>query len=326
MGTEGDPPGTEMPPRRASTSRALTDAHVYRPGPAVATTLLVSPVLLAIAGVVVSEALWGNLPWWIALVPLAWIPVVPLAWLALASVRTTSGGIAASLPWRTWNEISWSLIERVERRWLRVTVKSSDGRQIHFLPWTLHDSARLHREILMRLPLHVLDARFQGDARVLLGDTNAPRPDAGLPSKLDARPRAIWRWVTIVLLLAAAASVGLALTELQLFAATAAIIGAACLATASLIALIWLSQRIIASEYGLAVVSPLRTRKETAWSEVQLIEHTPNERVVRLRGERRLQFPGPTLFHPAERDLMRAYLYEYCIDRGVPVVERRWLW
>jgi hypothetical protein len=47
--------------------------------------------------------------------------------------------------------------------------------------------------------------------------------------------------------------------------------------------------------------------------------------MLRLRGSQRITCIGPALLSPAERDLMRAFLYEYCVYREVPVIRRRWL-
>jgi hypothetical protein len=94
----------------------------------------------------------------------------------------------------------------------------------------------------------------------------------------------------------------------------------------SVLAYIWLLRRVTVSDRGIAIAPALTRRsREIAWDEIQLVEHTPGERFLRLRGERRLLCPGPTLLPPAGRDGMRAFLHAYCLSRGVPVARRHWL-
>ncbi|HEU5441198.1 MAG TPA: hypothetical protein VFU88_18075, partial [Ktedonobacterales bacterium] len=66
-------------------------------------------------------------------------------------------------------------------------------------------------------------------------------------------------------------------------------------------------------------------RHAMRWQGIELIERSPHERVLRFRSERRLLCPGPGLLSTADRNTMRALIHEYCLARGVTVVERRWL-
>lgn len=327
MGSERQAPYVSPTSRRLTGGRRLAEARFYRPGPLLAAAILLSPALLALIGGIVSLAVWGSIPVLLPLLLLLWIPVLPTTWLIMTSVRTTPVGIAISRPWRQWREIPWDLIERAERTGRRIVVHASDGRQIGFSLLTLRDGTRLHREILMRLPMHVLDARLRGDARDVLGEPVVPRPDGGLSGGLQASPRPVWRWAALAAVAASAlVAVVAALLLPPLFGIPVAVLGLIGVA-AGVVTFTWFRQELVISETGIAVIGALtRKMREIAWSEIQLIEYTPRERVLRLRGDRRLRCPGPTVLLPSERDVMRAFLHEYCIGRGVPVVERRWLW
>lgn len=327
MGNESQAPYVSPPSRRLTGGRRIAEARLYRPGPMLAAAILLSPAVLALIGASITLAVWGSIPVVLPLLLLLWIPVLPTTWFILISVRTSPVGIAVARPWRQWEQIPWDLIERAERHGPRIVLKASDGRKAHFSLLTLRDGTRLHREILMRLPMHVLDVRLRSDARDVLGEPVVPRPEGGLAGELRASPRAVWQWaaggavvlptlvvVVAVLFLPPLASIPMAVLGLLIL-------------VGGLAAFIWFRQELIISEDGIAVLGGLtRTARQIAWSEIQLIEHTPRERMLRLRGDRRLRCPGPTLLLPAERDVMRAFLHEYCVGRGVPVVERRWLW
>jgi len=220
----------------------------------------------------------------------------------------------------------WALIERAEQRSLRLVLAASDGRRITFAPLLLRDGARLRRELLVRLPTQVLDTRLRSAARDLLGAPLLLGPEGGLTVALHARPRPAWRWAALLTVLvgAAAGIVGaLALpTPLATMSAGAGLI----VLSAGGSALWWLAHTVSMSDAGVRVTRAMGgASHEIVWSAIQLIEHTPHERVVRLRGERHFTCAGPRLMRPADRELMQAYLQTYCIQRGVPVLERRWV-
>jgi hypothetical protein len=327
MEHESLPALSARPPRRSPNTGGLAQAHVYRPGPLLAALVLVLPATVALVAAVICVAVWGNIPLFLPLVVLAWLCLLPATWLIMISVRTSSVGIAAARPWRKWSEIPWPLIERAEHRPLTIRLRASNGHRITAIPAILQDGRRLRREILMRLPMHVLDMHLQGEARDLLGESIIPTADGGLSGSLRAQPRAMWRWAAGLGIVGVAAIGSLAAITLPSPLGPAIAAVCALGVVAGCVALAWLGQEVVLSQEGISVVGPMRRRMGgLAWHEVQLIEHTPHERVLRLRGERRLRCPGPTMLLPAERDLMRAFLHEYCIGRGVPVIERRWLW
>ena len=313
--------------RRLTVARALAEVHVYRPGPALAAAIALAPGALALVGAVVSLAVAHAIPVFLPVLLLLWVPALPAAWLAMVSVRTSATGIAAARPWRTWEELPWELIERAERHGIRYALTTSDGRRIMFAPATLREGARLRREILVRLPPQVLDERLRSAARDLLGEPLALGPEGGLSAKVRARPRPVWRRGA----LGGAIGGGLAVMGGALaLPATPGLVtvglGLLVLA-ASLGGLWWLNQEVVLTAKGIQVTyALLGGTRALAWSEIQLVEHTRGERLLRLRGDRRLRCAGPRLLSPADRDAMRAFLHAYCVDMGVPIAERRWLW
>ena len=243
------------------------------------------------------------------------------------SVRTTATTIAAGRPGRYWRELPWALVDRAERRGPYLLLKTSDGRRVIFVPALLEGGDRLYREILMRLSLRVLDNRLRMDVRLVLGEQVALRGKGDLSGTLYARPRALWRWGAASISLAVLALAGASYTSLPIVMAL--LITGACLAAliVTVAAFLWLSQNLVISEHGMTVLYPLARRsRDLAWDEIQLIEHTHGELILRLWGKRRVRCAGPSLLDDTKRDLMRAYLHEYCLAKGVPVVERRWLW
>lgn len=312
--------------RRLVAARGLAEMHIYRPGPLLAVLMLPVPGVLAIAGSAVALAVGRAIPVLLPLLLLSWLGILPLTWTAMASVRTSATGIAVAGPWRAWNELPWALIERAEQRRLRLVLAASDGRRVTFAPLLLRDGARLRRELLVRLPTQVLDTRLRAAARNLLGEPLLLGPEGGLTVALHAHPRPAWRWAALLtVLVGAAAGIGGALALPTPLATMSAGAGLIVLSVGGS-ALWWLAHVVSMSDAGVRVT---RARggaiHEIGWDAIQLIEHTPRERVVRLRGEQHLTCAGPRLMRPADRELMQAYLQTYCIQRGVPVIERRWL-
>jgi hypothetical protein len=315
-------PGRET--QRLTVARALSEVHVYRPGPALAAAIALAPGILAAAGV--SLAMARKIPDFVPVLLLLWVPVLPFTWLAMVSVRTSATGIAAARPWRQWDELPWELIERAERHGLRYVLMASDGRRIGFAPAILREGGRLRRAILVRLPPQVLDEGLRLAARDLLGGAPAPRPEGVLAGEVRARPRRAWRMGAI------GGTVGGGLIAAGGALVVSAAFGMATIAVGLLIlaaaagSLSWLSQEVVLTGHGIAITHALHGGTQAlSWDEVQLVEHTRGERVLRLRGDRRLRCAGPRLLGPVERDAMRAFLHVYCLDRGVPIVERRWL-
>lgn len=319
-------PGPASSPHRTAPSQLPSEAHIYRPGVLLVAALIVSPALLSLIAAGISLAIFHAVLLVVPALLLLLLPAITGSWSVCVSIRTTPLGISSARMLRPWREIPWSLIEHAQRRGPRIVLVSSSGQQIAFVPWLLSDGTRLYRRLLVRLPAHVLDARMRTSARRLLGERIVADAQGGLSGSLTARPRTAWR---VAALAAGCAALLLGIASLVLTHPPISLaIGLVSLfITAFTIALYgWFAQRIEVSDDGIQVTFPLRhSPQRMDWSEVALLEHSPAECVLRLRGDRRLSCAGPGMLRPEERDQFRAFLHTYCIGRGVPVAQRRWL-
>jgi hypothetical protein len=308
------------PPRSVA---ALAGTRLYRPGGALAFLLLgAAPALAMAAALLVPSPGPGPL---LALALLSvWLLLVPAAWSVLVSVRTSPLDIAAARPWRRWRAVPWSQIETAERRGVRIVLAASDGQRISFAWGLLQRGDQLYRDLLLRLPLRVLDPRLRRDAARLLGRVG-PLAAGGVVD--GARVRVRWRVL--------AATGGVVAGALGVAAQWAPALAPRVLGSAAAAALLvaavrlswWLGQRVHVSDQALTVVGPDgRHARAVAWEQLALVEHTAHETLVRLRGERRLLCVGPGLLAPEEGDQFRAVLRARARERGVLVVQRRWLW
>jgi len=311
---------------RSSTSTPLMDIQVYRPGPYLALAILVVPVVVAMGGAAITLNVMGTIPVWLPFVLLLWLPGLPVVWMTLQSVRASSYGIAAGRPWQTWEDIPWSLVERVEQRGMALRITGSDGRRLTVVPALLRDGKRLRRQLLLRLPTHVLAGALAQEAQQLLVTGVFAMPEGGLSGTLHARPQGIWRAALAVGGLVALAGAALALMRLPLGPAIPVTVAALVVAGAAVRALAWTMQEVMLNEKGISVVWRLTGRAQAMqWAQVDLVEHSTREALLRLRGTQRLLCAGPGVMSRAHRDLMRAFLHEYCENRDVPIMGRKWL-
>ena len=308
----------------AITSTPLLDIQVFRPGSMLALSVLLLPVLVALVGAAVFILIDGQIPEWLPFSALLWVPCAPIFWLAMQSVRTNASGVAAGRPWSSWVEIPWALIERVEQFGPLVTITGSNAKRMTFAPVLLRDGQRLKRSLLLRLPSQVLIGKLSREQqRVLV--SGFFMPDAGLSGTLHTHPHGRWRMlfggialamigvgVAVVMTLPRALSIPLAL-----------VCGLGTLAAC--MAMGWLFQELLVNEKGMSISSPItRQSHDMSWSEVEIIEHSPYQLVLRLRGARRMLCAGPPLLPVGDRDIMQAFLREYCLNNGVPFVARGW--
>lgn len=316
--------GTESP--FGTSSRAHTRKQHYRPGLALAAMLLLTPALIAVALAGVAIFIFHAIPLLVPFLLLVVLPTIPLIWILLVSVQTDVRSISAAPLLRPWREIPWTLIEHGERRGPVVTLTASDGVRVRFVPLLLRDGARLYRELLVRLPSYVLGVTMREDAQGLLVEQILPTAEGGLTGSLRTHPRMRWR---IACALVAASAAGASIIFLLLVRTLAAApwsLSGFVVAGGAMLLLRWFSQTILISHEGVSVThAPFGARVHMAWNEIGLIEFTPRERIVRLRGDQRLVCAGPALLNPSDRDLMRAFFHAYCLSRGVPVARRRWL-
>ncbi len=326
MDSHGRAPNITPSSTRPAPGGQLAETHYYRPGSLLATVIILAPAATALTAAGISLLLLQRVLLWIPIVLLICSLLMLLTWFLMVRVRTTSTGIACARPWRPWQELPWETIERADSTGFRIILTGSSGRRGVFAPFLLRDGARLRREILVRISPHILDRRLRVAAQNLLADQVTPTPDGGLSGRLLTRPRTAARAAAAVLV--ALSVVGGIFTALYLRAySLIAVESAAFLAVlAGVGAYIWLSQRLELSDAGIQVTFswPPRTL-DVRWDQIQLLEHTPAEHIIRLRGDVRLTCAGPTLMRSSDRDVMRAFLNAYCIERGVPVIQRLWL-
>jgi hypothetical protein len=300
---------------------------MYRPGQYFAGGILALPLVVTLVVSAVALAENATVPIWVPFILLLWIPCLVLAWRGMLNVRTDGLGIAAGRPWTQWQEIPWSLVERVDQSRATVRVHGSTGTTITFAPLLLRDGGRLKRQLLLRLPTHVLSPQLAREAQTLLAAGVFNTGGGGLTGTLHARCRPRWRALTsavVVGMLGIGAACVLAL-PLQAAVPLAAVCCAG--AASSTVVLVWLFQELSVSEKGVTTVSPLTHRtRGLAWEDVELVEHSAGQTVLRLRGAQRITCVGPSLLSPSQRDLLRAFIYEYCVYRQVPVLRRPWLW
>jgi hypothetical protein len=303
----------------------LQEVQVYRPGPYLALGVLLLPVAIALGGAAIFLNTDGSVPAWLPFTLLLWLPGLPLLWLALQSVRTSTRGVAAGRPWAHWDEIVWEHIERADQRGLVIRLVGSNGERLAFSPLLLREGRRLERHLLLRLPTQVLTGRLATKAQALLTPGIYSTAEGGYSGTLVVSPRPIWKLLLAVTTLGC--GLGAAFAGLRSPPALAVSLAVGSLALVACCALIWTGQRIQVDGDGLTVTRhPFGRKRVMRWSEIELVEHSLRQAVLRLRGRRKLVCAGPSLLTPAQATLLRGFLFEYCTKRGVPVLTRTWLW
>lgn len=308
-------------------SSPLQDVQIYRPGPYIALVILLLPALITLGGATLYLGTGTHIPGWLPFTLLLWAPGLPLLWLATLAVRLSAAGIAAGRPWSRWVEIQWQDVERVEPRGLSIRIHGARGGKISFSPFLLRDGKRLERQLLLRLPTHVLTGGLATKAQSLLSSDIRSTPEGGYTGTLTIQVRAPFRWlVACIGLVAAAAAV---LVQVRSSFGAAPILGAAfvVVAIAACLALVWALQRLRINETGVTVERLfIPTERRVAWPEIELIEHSPRQAFLRFRGMKRLFCAGPGLLSPSQATLMDGILAEYAGKRRIPMVARTWLW
>jgi hypothetical protein len=312
---------------RATSSTPIIDASVYRAGAPLALVVILVPILAAIGLAVARFAGGVAIPPWAALAIGGWIILTPLFWLLLKTVRVTAYGIATGRIWSEWKEILWGDVNRVEQRGGRIHIHGASGAAISFAPWLLRDNRELRQYLTHRIAPHFIATPLIKPAETNQGRPAIPRPIDVTATQMNARPALNLRLGALaVFALAVGAGVG-AFLEAPAPLSYVALAFCALVALAALLGLAWLSQAVNLTEDSVAVRGVLfASGKPLLWSEVGFVEVSPNERVLRLRGERKLRCPGPGLFAQPTRDTYRWLLHIYCLDRGVPAMPRPGVW
>jgi len=312
--------------RPSAASVPLIDVQMYRPGPYFALVILLLPPAIALVAAAITLNTSNSIPVWLPFLLLLWIPALPAVWLLVQSVRTTSRTLATGRPWRTWHEVSWTEIDRAEQRGFTIYLHSVDGRSVSFVPLLLQGGAHLERQLFLRLPSHVFTGRLARKAQSIFPGDAIAMPEDGLSGSFSARPQRRWFALLILTVVIAAACIVLALQRLPLAEAIPAFVICGVIILLALTLAIWLAQTIDVSEEGVEVSwSFPRRSSRIRWRDVQMVEHSSGQALIRLRGVHRLVCIGPTLMNPSQCMLFRAFLHEYCSGRGIPIVRRPWL-
>lgn len=313
--------------RVSTRSTPLLDVEMYRPGPVLAFIVLLLPVLVALSGAAVYGRLDGAVPTWLPFTLLLWAPCLPALWFTMQSVRVSSGGVGAGRPWQQWEEVAWEDIERIEARGPFLRIVTSQGHTVTFAPMLLRDGGRLRRQLLLRLPAHVVVGRLASEAQRFVALEIRSTAEGGYSGVLITRARLRWRLAFLFLAVGIVACVAWVIGTQTLASAQVIASVAAFIVVILLLTLAWSSQVVHIDGSGISLVSPiLRRRRSLAWKDMDLIEHSPRQTVVRVRGkDRRLVCAGPGLLSPAQATLMRGMLHEYCDQHGVPILRRVWV-
>lgn len=318
-----NPLSRPLVPTASATSIPLTEVEHYRPGPHFALLILLVPVAAALVGTAISLYADGSVPVWLPFLVFLWLPLLPVVWFVLQNVRTSPYGIAAGRPWRTWEEIPWLLIEHVEQTGPIVRISGSNGQQLTLLPFLLRDGRRLKRQLWLRLPGHIFAGGLALEGDAVLANGIHSMPEGGLSGTLRGRPQTRWRLAVVGLTFIMVGLTVVCLTRLPLGVGIPVALVCALIAVVSLLMSGWMAQRVTVSNKGISVSWTFTRRtREMPWEQVQFIEHSSGQALLRFRGDTRIVCAGPALFSSAQRDLLRAFLHEYCASRGVPIVRR----
>lgn len=312
---------------RASMSSPLADATLYRPGPSFALIILLIPVVTALVGGALYLSNPGPLPIWSPFLLLLWIPALVGVGAAMKTVRLSSLGLAVGRPWGHWIEMDWDTIERVEKRGPFIVIYNTRRQRMSFTPALLVDGLRLRRQLLLRLQPQTLGGSLRQEAQSLItGDLTELAPGGGLTGSLRARPRSLWAALAALVGVAALAAGVACFIWLPLLVAIPLALVLLAVAVVGALATLWFRQQVVVDEKGIGVLGfPRQGVNFMPWEAIELLELGPSELAIRLRGERRLLFPGPPLFKRAECNRMRAFIHAYCLDRGTPRVSRWWV-
>jgi hypothetical protein len=304
----------------------MVDVNIYQPGSFLALSMLLVPLLVALAGATSYVLLGEHIPIWIPLLLLLWIPCIGGLWLLMKSVRTTPVSIAVGRPWQRWDEVFYADIERIEQRGPSLYILTVNGARMSFTPFLLRDGTHLEVGLLLRLPPHVIVGKLRRRAQELITGDIHTGPEGTLAGTLRIRARVRWTLATLLLAIAAIAGAVVAFLSLSLAVAIplAIVLFAVSLYFFAIFA--WLLREVEVSEEGVTVVGFANRRTEQlAWSDVVWLEEFPGQLAIRLRGPRRLRLAGPRLLKRSQADVLEAFLFEYVIERGALRVSRRWL-
>jgi hypothetical protein len=309
---------------RATSSTPLIDATVYRPGAPLACAIVLPPLLGAI-GLIAARFVAGvAIPLWAALALAGWALLAPIFWLLMKTVRVTAFSVATGRIWTMWKEIEWADISRVEWRGGRIRIVGVKEAALSFAPGLLHNNRALRQYLSDRLGPRLTVTPLIKPREITTERPAIMRPTGVSATEMRARPALTLRLGALAVFTLASGAGAAAFLKLHAPWSYASVALCALVALAALLALAWLSRAVSLTEAGIGVGRA--SSRVLPWREVELIEVSANERVLRLRGARKLRCPGPGFYSQPTRDTYRWLLHVYCIDRGVPAMRRPGVW
>jgi hypothetical protein len=300
---------------------------VYRPGAPLAYALILVPILVAI-GLIVAQFVGGvAIPPWAALALAGWVVLTPIFWLLLKTVRVTAFGIATGRIWTEWKEIVWGDISSVEWRGGRVRVHGANDATISFAPRLLYNNRELRQYLSNRVSPRIISTPLVRPAESEQERPVIMRPIGVSATQMRARPSLSPRLGALTVFALAAGAGAFSFVELSAPWSYAVLALCAVVAVVAVVALAWLSQAVSLSEEGISVKGfPFGSGRLLPWSEVEFVEVSSNERVLRLRGTQKLRCPGPGLIAQPSANIYRWLIHTYCLDRGVPAMRHPGVW
>lgn len=305
----------------------LLDATTYRPGAAVAFTLLIGPIICALLSAI-TASVTSAISVWLAVALLLWLPALALAWALLKSVRISPETLTCWRPLGSAHTLSIAGIERIEQRGLRIIVVSRDGTRLSFAPLLLGQGAHLRRRLIQQVAPRTLAADLRAEAHTLENDlehdATPPAAEDAVEGILSIRTPARWPTLTLALAVIVAAVAALAIWWLAWPLGVA--LGAALFALAGVLAYIglWTAQDIFVSEKGALIhYRLLRRERDIFWAQAWLIEFTPGELALRIRSGHDVICAGPGLFAHDDAARLRDYMLRYATPPVEPLLARR---
>lgn len=313
--------------RAAPPSRPVGGEVLYRPGARWAALALVVPVLVASVGAALAYRGTPRVLTVIAAALALWLLVIPLFWLNLKRVRLMPEGIEVARPWRRGFGLTWGEIERISTSRGMLILHGQKGKLLTFHPFLLRDGGQLRRRLLLRVPSQVLVGPLRQEAQRLTTGPVYRATTGDLAGALETCAAWPWRAGVLLACLACAVLALLAVTLAPAPVGKAFAVGLAAVGLGALWLYVWLSRPLILAESGVVLGSVLPGRAHACgWEAFRLVEVTPGEMLLRLRGEVSLVCAGPRLLSSRDRELANLFIREYCERRGVARVVRRRFW
>jgi hypothetical protein len=247
---------------------------------------------------------------------LAWVlTVLAGARILLLTARATSEGIQTAYPWGGQRALKWVLIDHVDRQLGFVRMHSSDGQQILLLLNGLDNGERLMRLALLRVSPTILSAPLQQELALLGGGVYRTRYTPPTP-RVGLSP--LWQALAGLMGLSGAGIAAwgslMHLGALLITGVALGLVGVACLFV--------LRQTLTLTETDITLERGFGQPITLTWAEIKLIEYSPLQMMMALRGERRIVFIGAFFMAPNRRAHLQRAFDQHLVPHNVPVLQR----